>query len=191
MKNDGRQSACGWLHRRAFLGRSAGGIGSLALASLLDPALLARRRRARRPAERRGRPGRWEGAVRPLHFPARVEADHLPVHGRRPVAPGDARLQADAGQDAGPADAGVVHQGHADRAASGRKAGVPGSAAHVQAVRSERPVLERDFPAPRHGRRRHLHHQLDGDRGDQPRPGSYVHEHGHDHFRAGRRWGRG
>ena len=26
--------------RRAFLGRSAGGIGSLALASLLDPALL-------------------------------------------------------------------------------------------------------------------------------------------------------
>ena len=66
-----RRDPLRWLHRRAFLGRSAGGIGSLALASLLDPGLL-------RGGEEHGRRSdrsreRWEGAVRPLHFPARVK----------------------------------------------------------------------------------------------------------------------
>ena len=32
-------------------------------------------------------------------------------------------------------------------------------------------------------RRRHLHHPLDEDRGDQPRPGPHVHEHRHDDLR--------
>jgi hypothetical protein len=60
------------LHRRAFLGHSAGGIGSLALASLLDPALL----RGGEPAPEglaSGPAGKWEGVIRPLHFPAKVK----------------------------------------------------------------------------------------------------------------------
>ena len=48
------------------------------------------------------------------------------------------------------------------------------------AVRPERPGAEHDLPPPGHGRRRHLHHPLDGHRGDQPRPGPHLHEHGHD-----------
>jgi hypothetical protein len=43
------------IHRRTFLGRSAAGVGSLALASLLDPSLL-------RAADR------WTGALPRLHF---------------------------------------------------------------------------------------------------------------------------
>jgi hypothetical protein len=45
------------LTRRAFLGRSATGLGSLALASLLDPAVL-----------RADEKNNWRGAVDPLHF---------------------------------------------------------------------------------------------------------------------------
>src|SRR4051812_28077619 len=52
------------LTRRAFLGRSGAGLGTLALASLLDPGLL-------RGAEAGG--DRWEGVVRPLHRPARAK----------------------------------------------------------------------------------------------------------------------
>ncbi len=51
------------LTRRAFLGRSSGGLGALALASLLDPALL----RADAKADR------WPGVVRPLHHPAKIK----------------------------------------------------------------------------------------------------------------------
>ncbi len=47
----------------------------------------------------------------------------------------------------------------------------------------ERPGDQHDLPAPGHGRRRALHHPLDGDRGDQPRPGPHLHEHGHDDLR--------
>ena len=72
MENDRTIIRLAWLHRRAFLGRSAGGIGSLALASLLDPACCAagdgrKAGGSARIAER------WEGAVRPLHFPPRVK----------------------------------------------------------------------------------------------------------------------
>ena len=41
----------------------------------------------------------------------------------------------------------------------------------------------RDLPADRRDRRRDLHHPLDGDRGDQPRPRAHVHEHRHDDLR--------
>ena len=54
--------------RRTFLGQAARGVGSLALASLLNPGLL-------RAAEAFGKPGpakqpHWSGVVHPLHFPA-------------------------------------------------------------------------------------------------------------------------
>ena len=55
-------------------------------------------------------------------LPAEGEADHLSLHGRRPVASGDVRPQAEARRDERQADARVVHQGPADRPASGREA---------------------------------------------------------------------
>ena len=50
------------INRRTFLGRAAFGLGGFALASLLDPKLLAA-----------APPGPWRGAVRPLHFPAKAK----------------------------------------------------------------------------------------------------------------------
>jgi hypothetical protein len=55
-----------WQTRRAFLGRAATGLGSLALASLLDPKLLAA------PADR-ATVDHWRGVARPTHFPPRVK----------------------------------------------------------------------------------------------------------------------
>jgi hypothetical protein len=50
------------LTRRAFLGRSAAGLGSLALGSLLHPQLMGAA-----PADR------WRGVVSPLHHPAKIK----------------------------------------------------------------------------------------------------------------------
>ena len=52
------------LNRRAFLGRTALGLGQVALASLLNPALL---RAAPASADH------WRGVVNPLHFPAKAK----------------------------------------------------------------------------------------------------------------------
>ncbi|MFM7102649.1 MAG: DUF1501 domain-containing protein [Verrucomicrobiota bacterium] len=49
--------------RRVFLGRSAQGVGALALASLLDPRLFGAA----------AGPDRWPGVVRPHHFPPRAK----------------------------------------------------------------------------------------------------------------------
>jgi hypothetical protein len=54
------------LTRRAFLGRSSAGMGMLALASLLDPGLL-------RAGSGKAASDRWQGVVRPLHFPPRAK----------------------------------------------------------------------------------------------------------------------
>jgi hypothetical protein len=50
-----------FIHRRAFLGRGVTGIGSLALASLLDPALVGG-------ALTKPGASRWTGSIHPLHF---------------------------------------------------------------------------------------------------------------------------
>jgi hypothetical protein len=55
------------LNRRTFLGRTASGMGSLALASLLNPHLLAAAE-ATAPANQK-----WRGVVNPLHFPPRCK----------------------------------------------------------------------------------------------------------------------
>jgi len=60
------------LERRAFLGRSATGLGTLALASLLDPALL-RGADANGPDGSSRNPGRWIGAARPLPFAPKIK----------------------------------------------------------------------------------------------------------------------
>jgi len=52
--------------RRAFLGRTSQGIGTLALASLLNPALLAA-------ATATSRKDKWTGVVNPLHYPQKVK----------------------------------------------------------------------------------------------------------------------
>jgi hypothetical protein len=56
--------------RRTFLGQAARGLGSLALASLLEPRLL---RGAESVPPAAGKPGHWPGVVQPLHFPARAK----------------------------------------------------------------------------------------------------------------------
>jgi hypothetical protein len=67
-----RESSLARIHRRAFLSGSTTGIGTLALASLLDPALLCA-------AEPKGsaipshRPQRWTGVVHPLHFAPKIK----------------------------------------------------------------------------------------------------------------------
>jgi hypothetical protein len=52
--------------RRAFLGRSGSGLGSLALGLLLDPKHLGA-------AQQSAAGENWRGVVRPLHFPQRVK----------------------------------------------------------------------------------------------------------------------
>ncbi len=53
------------INRRTFLTRSAYGLGGLALASLLNPKLLA--------AEAAAAEGRWRGIINPPHFPVRAK----------------------------------------------------------------------------------------------------------------------
>jgi hypothetical protein len=74
--------------RRTFLGQAACGIGSLALATLLDPKLLAG-------PKDEGKVQRWPGVVRPLHHRAKVKrviylymaggASHLETFDHKPV----------------------------------------------------------------------------------------------------------
>ena len=52
------------LTRRAMLGRSTRGLGTIALASLMQPHLL----RAARPSVSAAAPGPWHGIVQPPHF---------------------------------------------------------------------------------------------------------------------------
>src|ERR1044071_6547967 len=57
-----------FLNRRAFLGRMTQGVGAVALASLVNPALLEAAS-GKAPAKTE----RWTGVVNPLHFPAKVK----------------------------------------------------------------------------------------------------------------------
>jgi hypothetical protein len=67
MNSDLFQSELTRIHRRAFLGRSSTGIGTLALASLLEPALLAGA------ADRSITQDRWTGVVRTPHLAPRAK----------------------------------------------------------------------------------------------------------------------
>src|SRR5436189_5970795 len=57
-----------YFNRRAFLGRMSQGVGSLALASLVNPALL-HAAALKAPANKE----KWPGVVNPLHFPPKVK----------------------------------------------------------------------------------------------------------------------
>ena len=78
------------VHRRAFLGRAAQGVGAVALASLLDPSLPAAA----------GPPAAAAGLASRCTLPREGQAGHLADDGGRAVAPGDVRPQAGAGRDA-------------------------------------------------------------------------------------------
>jgi hypothetical protein len=60
------------LTRRSLLGRSVAGIGTLALASLLDPALLTRPAASAQKAGPATAGERWQGVVHPLHYPQKI-----------------------------------------------------------------------------------------------------------------------
>ena len=81
------------VHRRAFLGQAAQGVGAVALASLLDPSLL--RAAAQPPGACLARPA----------AAAKGEAGDLADDGGGPVAARDVRPQAEAGRDGRQADA--------------------------------------------------------------------------------------
>src|SRR5437867_6744614 len=57
-----------YFNRRAFLGRMSHGLGSLALASLVNPALL-RAAAVKAPTNK----DKWTGVVNPPHFPPKVK----------------------------------------------------------------------------------------------------------------------
>jgi hypothetical protein len=79
--------------RRAFLGLASQGLGTLALASLLNPTLLSG-------AAEAARTSKWTGVVNPLDYPQKAKRVIWLSYGGRPLASGDVRLQAQAGQDA-------------------------------------------------------------------------------------------
>jgi hypothetical protein len=64
------EAFCRSIHRRTFLRNSAYGLGGVALARLLDPALGGVGLQA---GEAVSRQGRWQGVVRPSHFPVKAK----------------------------------------------------------------------------------------------------------------------
>ena len=69
---------------------------------------------------------------KPAASPSESQARHLSLSGGRTIAPGDARLQAKARQNARPADARVLHQGPAAGPAAGRETDLLRTAVRVQ-----------------------------------------------------------
>jgi hypothetical protein len=67
MNSDPTWDACALIHRRTFLGRSTTGIGTLALASLLDPRLIAGA------PDRSITQDRWKGMIGSPHFAPRAK----------------------------------------------------------------------------------------------------------------------
>ena len=168
-----RRGDAGSIAGRFWAGRATG-IGTLALASLLDPRLLAggRPRRSPRIAGRA-----WSS---PPHFAPRAKRiiylymaggpSHLETFDHKP------KLAEMHGQPMPES----FTKGQPIAQLQGQKLTCFAPQHPFDKVRPVGPGDQRDLPAPGHGRRRHLHHPLDGDRGDQPRSGPHVHEHRHD-----------
>lgn len=58
------------INRRTFLGRGVAGLGTLGLASLLDPLLFTGARADTKPG---GKEERWTGIIHPLHYPQKIK----------------------------------------------------------------------------------------------------------------------
>ena len=72
MHSNDRDSVVTEIHRRSFLRGSTTGLGTLALASLLDPSLLRRADSKATDIPSR-HSDRWSGVVHPLHFAPRIK----------------------------------------------------------------------------------------------------------------------
>ena len=155
------------------------GLGTLALASLLDPSLLRGADAESEPASRHAGPSAGAAWSIPLHFAPKIKRiiylymaggpSHLETLDFKPTL---AKMNGQPMPESFTA---------ACRSPSfkGQKLVCLAPQHPFQPLRAKRPGAQHDLPPPGHGRRRHLHHPLDGHRGDQPRPGSHVHEHGH------------
>ena len=162
--------------RRAFLGRASGGLGALALASLLEPP-----RAGGGHVRRRGRS---------TNGPAWSSRCTSPPRAKRVIylymAGGPSHLET---FDYKPKLAEMHGKPMPESFTKGQPiAQLQGQKLDLLRRRSTRSSkfgksgqeICRDLPAHRHGRRRHLHRPLDADRGDQSRSGPHVHEHRHD-----------
>ena len=141
------------IRRRSFLRLTAAGLGSVALGSLMNPQLLAAPRL-----------GALAGCDPADALSRQGQTGDLADDGRRAVAPGNVRPQAEAGRDARQADAGEHDQGPADRAAAGRRswsASARSSSSRSSASRAEICELFEQIGG---GRRRDLLRPLDDHR---------------------------
>ena len=165
------------LARRTFLGRTVGGLGSLALASLLEPRLFAGE------ADGRLKVPHYQGVVHPRHFTPKVKRiiwlymaggpSHLETLDHKP------KLAAMNGKPMPES----FTKGQPIAQLQGAKLDCFGSAAPLSEMRSIGAGDRHDFSAPGLDRRRDLHHPLAAHRGDQSRSGPHVHEHRHDDLR--------
>ena len=166
------------IHRRAVPGPLDAGVGTLALASLLDPRLL---RRPDSVASRPATAGRaWSARSTSPPRPSGSSICTWPA-ARRTWRRFD--YKPDAGQDARPADARVVHQGQPIAQLQGQKLICFAPQHPFRRCGQSGQEISAIFPHLATVADEHLHHPLDGDRGDQPRPGPHLHEHRHDHLR--------
>ena len=152
------------LTRRHFFRQAGFGIGSLALASLIDERLLASAGMPHAARDGRQRRGGRGGAHDRTSLRPEGEADHLPVHGRRAVADRHVRSQAEAAAARRPADPGRHRQGRTVRVHQGHAAAAR-LAVHVPEARAVSGGDVDAAAAPREARRRDRDRPLD----DAPR----------------------
>ena len=158
--------------RRTFLSQGGLSLGAMALSSLLARSVPAATSEA-------------GGAVSPLHHPPKIKRVIWLYMSGGPIAPGNVRLQAGAGQALGgqPMPESFTKGQPIAQLQGQSQLKILRPAVRVPKARPVGPGDQLRPAAHRGHRRRHLHHPLDGHRGDQPRPGPHVHEHGHDHQR--------
>ena len=159
---------------------STAGIGTLALASLLEPAVL---RGGRASIAVAAAADRWTGVVHPLHFAPKAKRiiylymaggpSHLETLDYKPAL---AKMHGQPMPES-------FTQGKPIAQLQGRSCVCFAPQHPFRRYGQSGQEIEHDLPASGHGRRRDLHHPLDGDRGDQPRPGPHLHEHRHDDLR--------
>ena len=172
-------------HRRnspaaRFSARRRSGLGSVALAGLLQPQRVRRCRRRRPQARQAAVSRRGESAA----LRAEGQAGHLPLHGRRAVAPRTFDYKPKLAEMHGQPMPESFTKGQPIAQLQGRELKLlrpAGRSSTSTASRARRSAS--CFPHIGEHRRRHLHRPLDADRADQPRPGPHVHEHRHGDLR--------
>ena len=164
------------VNRRLFLQSSGIGLGAMALGSLLDRDVKAAGADTS-PGDIAGAQGRRRRLARPAALSAQGQAGDLPVPVGRAVAAGPVRPQAgDLRDDTGIELPDSVRMGQRiTTMTSGQKSFPVAPSIFKFAQHGQSGAwLSELLPHTADDRRRHLHHPLDADRGDQPRPGDHV-----------------